>query len=100
MNRVKYIEALFAGKIAAKLLDVPTLVKQCERMNDADFLAAMAKNIDDIAKPLGLPGQDKKYHFHCINCRVTLHLDWIPRMCLWCGADKKFLQLRENDVQG
>jgi len=117
MNRRSFLKSLAVGLTGAALdLRIDQILTETASLKDADFVTyvyhtvnlwvsnpascAVIENIavPDFTKtdttPIGKIGGGMKHHFHCINCKMTFHMNFMPRHCLWCGIPAKDPELK------
>lgn len=109
MNRRAFLKAVAVGLTGAALdLRIDQILEETKDKSDADFVTyvtitmnlwvsnpAQCAVIENIAipdftetdtTPIGPIGEGMKHHFHCIFCKITFHLNFMPKFCLWCGT--------------
>jgi len=109
MNRRSFLKSLAVGLTGAALdLRIDQILTETASLKDADFVTyvyhtvnlwvsnpascAVITNIADPTVtetppiPIGKIGEGIKHHFHCIFCKITFHLNFMPKFCLWCGT--------------
>lgn len=109
INRRAFLKALAVGLTGAALdLRIDQILQETVKLTNADFVTyvyhtmnlwvtnpASCAVITDIATPdlirtvttpIGPISEGMKHHFHCIFCKITFHLNFMPKFCLWCGT--------------
>lgn len=111
MNRRAFLKSIAVGLMGLALdTRIDEILKETVSMKDADFVTycyhtmnlwvsnpASCVRIDNIeiptvtetkpiVEPIGTIGEGMKHHFHCITCKITFHLNFMPKFCLWCGT--------------
>lgn len=110
LNRRAFLKSIAVGLVGAALdLRIDQILEETKDKSDADFVTyvtitmnlwvsnpakcAVITNIADPTvtetTPIGKIGEGMKHHFHCINCKITFHLNFMPRNCIWCGIPAK-----------
>jgi hypothetical protein len=109
INRRAFLKSIAVGLVGAALdTRIDQILQDTVNLTDGDFITYVTTSmnlwisnpascavIDNIAvpdfietetKPIGPIGEGMKYHFHCIFCKITFHLNFMPKFCLWCGT--------------
>ena len=110
INRRAFLKSIAVGLVGAALdTRIDQILQDTTNLTDGDFISYVTTSmnlwilnpakcavIENIAVPtdtetklidkISIIGFDKmKHHFHCINCKITFHLNFMPRNCIWCG---------------